>query len=102
MKFRIAAACAALSLIASPAFAYVPITATLATPATSASEPIIDGLIWRCAAETCQARQADRFHFGVSTCKALARRVGRISAFTAGSRSLSAEELEQCNSVASS
>ena len=100
MKFRIAAACAALSLVASPAFAFVPITATLATPAASPSEPIIDSLIWRCAAASCQARQADRVHFSVSACKGLARRVGRISAFTAGSRSLSAAELEQCNSVA--
>jgi hypothetical protein len=100
MKLRLAAVCVASCFaMAAPAFAFTPITATLASPATAATQPIAGGVTWSCSASACVANEAERVNMAVSTCKQLARHVGRIAAFSAGSRSLTADELTQCNSV---
>jgi len=100
MKLRLAAVCAASCFaIAAPAFAMAPITATLAAPAGSTCQPIAGGLTWHCAQSACVSDDAEVANMAVSTCKQLARHVGRITAFTAGARSLTADQLSECNSV---
>lgn len=100
MNLRLVAAGAiALASLSTQAFAFNPISVTLAAPAERPSRPIAGGRIFDCADATCVARQSELTDLSVSTCKALARRVGEITAFTTGSHALTAEQLAQCNSV---
>lgn len=101
MKLRIAAACAALSFAcAAPAFAGLPVTATLAAPVDRETRPIAGDVVWRCAADSCATQQAIRATVSVNTCKAIARSVGPVTAFQGGGITLSADELTRCNAVA--
>jgi hypothetical protein len=101
MKLRLAAACAiACAAFSTQAFAFNPINVTLATPAERPTRPIAGGRIFDCTGATCVARQSELTDLSVNTCKALARRVGEITAFsTTGGHALTEEQLAQCNSV---
>ncbi len=100
MNLRLFAACAALTFsAAAPAFAGMPISATLAN-AVEPTRPITSTISWRCADTGCATSQADREQFSMTTCKALARQVGPVAAFVSGSRSFTPEQITQCNSVA--
>jgi hypothetical protein len=95
----IAAGAVALASLSTQAFAFNPISVTLAAPAAHPTRPIAGGRIFDCTDATCVARQAELTDLSVGTCKALARRVGEIAAFTTGSHALTPEQLAQCNSV---
>ena len=100
MTLRLAAACAlACASLSTQAFAFNPISVTLAAPAAHPSRPIAGGRIFDCVDSACVARQAEVTDLSVNTCKALARTVGEITAFATGNHALTAEQLAQCNSV---
>jgi hypothetical protein len=100
MNLRIAAVCVASCFaLATPAFATVPITATLVAPVARDSRPITGEAVWFCSASSCVTNQIEIFDLTVNTCKQLARRVGHIASFSAGARSLTADQLTQCNAV---
>lgn len=67
--------------------------------ATIKQEQILDGAIWRCADTVCRSASEPR-DVGVSACRSVAKRFGKIAAYTSGDKTLSAEQLESCNQSA--
>ncbi len=56
--------------------------------------------MWSCVASTCGSGGAPEESFSVPSCKELAKKVGKITAFGDDRHKMSAEELEKCNSAA--
>ncbi|MEM9573031.1 MAG: hypothetical protein AAF996_16315 [Pseudomonadota bacterium] len=94
------AATAALAF-AGTAFAGTAFTAELESPMPKAEKIVAAKALWSCADTTCKA-ELDRKTVRVSTCKKVVKEVGKVSEFSNGNESLSAEDLERCNAVAKS
>ena len=95
MSMKIAfAAVAALGLFSGAAYAKSVVTATLAAPVAERTQVIASGVVWTCAADSCQAK-LDRAPTA-RVCMDLAREVGQIAAFGA----LTAEDVARCNTRA--
>jgi len=101
MKLQtLAAACAALAtLSATSAFAAEPVTAKLQQPVAEKIKVIAGGAMFTCEADSCVAPAPGSETFSTAACKALAAKVGPITAFN-GRKALDETRLGQCNSVA--
>ena len=100
MKHLIAAACAVLSLgAASAAFADGQVTATLEQPQLTHVKLVAGQAVFRCADTSCVAGYAPDVAGSVDGCKALARQVGRVSAYSQV-KPLDEKSLAKCNAVA--
>lgn len=98
MLNRILATAALSVLAAGAALADNIQVATLAAP-TIKQEQILDGAVWRCADTVCRSASEPR-DVGVSACRSVAKRFGKIAAYTSGDKTLSPEQLETCNQSA--
>lgn len=89
-------AAAGTLLIASPAAA----ASYFARPATPLAAQRLIGrdIVWACGPDACQGATDDSRPLVL--CQGLARRTGRIAAFTVDGRALAAAELDRCNQVA--
>src|SRR3569832_2114028 len=101
MKLQtLAAACAAfVSLTATAALAAEPVTVKLQAPVAQPVKFIAGGAVFACEGDTCYAGATTTSTFGSDTCKAIAAKVGAVSAFE-GRRSLDEAKLAQCNTAA--
>lgn len=100
MKLQILAACAALAtLSAGQAFAADAITAKLASPVVAKTKFIAGGAMFNCDADACVALAPTSQTFAVSTCKAIADKVGVVASFE-GRKSLDNGKLADCNEKA--
>ncbi|MBX3481845.1 hypothetical protein [Phenylobacterium sp.] len=100
MKLQILAACAALaSLTAGQALAADAITAKLASPVAAKTKFIAGGAMFNCDADACVAMAPTSQTFAVSTCKAIADKVGVVASFD-GRKSLDEDKLADCNAKA--
>ena len=101
MKHALAAACAVFSLsFAGAALADTQIAAKLEAPQSSPLKLIAASAVWNCLGDTCSAGLAPDDAIGVSGCKELAKQVGRLTAYTFGSKSLDDKSLARCNTAA--
>ena len=99
MKLQILAACAALAtLAAGAAFAAEPVTAKLQSPVATPVKFIAGGAIFNCEADACVATATTSQTFATATCKAVAAKVGPVSAFS-GRKALEADRLADCNAT---
>jgi hypothetical protein len=90
-------AMAAACSLAGAAMADGPISATLQTPMTSATELNAGGVVWACQGATCTVQSNDLTLFDpLDACKSIARDYGVISSFGG----MSAVNLAKCNRVA--
>lgn len=92
---------AAALAFAGTAFANTQFTATLETPMEEQESIIAEKALWDCEGATCSA-ELKRKSVRVSTCKKVVKEVGRLTAFSNETDTLSAEDLERCNEVAKS
>jgi hypothetical protein len=100
MKLPILAACAALAVLpAGQALAGDAITAKLATPVAEKTKFIAGGAMFTCEGDTCVALVPTSQTFAASTCKAIADRVGLVTAFS-GRKALEDGKLADCNAKA--
>ena len=99
MKLAIATALAAISLAGS-AFAETTVTATLDSSQASRVKFIAADAVWDCSGATCVASVAPDTAEGVSGCKELAKKIGRIASYASDDRALDAKSLERCNVAA--
>ncbi len=95
----LAAACAAITLSSAPALAGDPVTARLQAPVPKPVKFIAGGAMFICDADACVARAASSETFATATCKAVAARVGPVTAFE-GAKALDGARLADCNSAA--
>jgi len=100
MKLHLAAACAVLSLAAGPAFAEGRVSATLETPTAAKTKLIVAHSVFVCDGATCVAGVGHDDAQGLAGCKELARKVGRVSAYSGEFKTLDADALAACNAVA--
>ena len=98
---RTLTAAATAIAFAGTAFAGTAFTATLETPVSKAEKIVAAKALWNCADDTCVA-ELKRKTVRVSTCKKVAKEVGKLASFSNGEETLSAEDLERCNAVAKS
>ena len=101
MNLRISAALAALavSALATSAMAE-PVVAKLQAPAAGAVKPVAGGAVFECLGDVCAARAPASDTGGLRGCKDLVRQVGAVASFGAGSKTLSADQLAECNQSA--
>jgi hypothetical protein len=100
MKLQILAACAALaSLTAGQALAADAVTAKLASPVAAKTKFIAGGAMFNCDGDACVAAAPTSQTFAVSTCKAIADKVGVVASFE-GRKSLDEGKLADCNEKA--
>ncbi len=98
MKLSVLALSAILATaIAVPAFADSSIQATLAKPVPAKTKLVAGGAVWVCEGTACLAAQAPDNVLSTSSCRALAKSVGQITAYAGGRRSFTAEVLSRCN-----
>ena len=98
MKLHTLAAGAALSLMfALPALADGKISATLASPVAGKTKVIAAGAVFACEGSECVSTAAPSRALTAAGCKALAKEVGRVSAYAGDRKSLEAAELDRCN-----
>jgi len=71
--------------------------AGLETPLTSVA--IVRDIRWACTGASCSAPRAATSP-DANVCTAIARRVGRLTSFSAGERSFDSAELARCNAAA--
>ena len=76
--------------------------ARLTTPLTRAADPVIDGRIWHCEAQTCRAGAATtaRAQSLGRECASAARALGAFEVYQTGSDVLGGEDLGKCNTAA--
>ena len=98
---RTLSATAAALAFAGTAFAGTSFTATLETPMEKAEKIVAAKALWNCAENTCRAT-LDRKTVRVSTCKKVAKELGKLAEFSNADESLSDADLERCNAVAKS
>ena len=99
MKLALATAFAVMSLAGS-AFAETSVTATLDTPQATPAQFIAAGAVWNCSGATCATGVAPDDSGGLSGCKALAKKIGKISAYSSDAKALDSKSLDKCNAVA--
>jgi len=106
MKLRALAAVAALSvsLLAGPlagnALADGRIAAALEAPVAAKTKVVAGGAVFVCDGAECVSAQAPSRALTAVACKALAKEVGRVSAFGGEAKSLDADDLTRCNASA--
>jgi hypothetical protein len=101
MKLRTLTAVAVLSLsFAGAAFADGRVTAKLEAPVAARTKVIAGGAVFACEGSECVALSAPSRALTAASCKAVAKEVGRISAFAGDVKALDAEELGRCNAAA--
>jgi len=106
MKLRSLAAVAALSVsmlagpLAGSALADGRIAAALDAPVAAKTKVVAGGAVFVCEGAECVSAQAPSRALTAAACKALAKEVGRVSAFGGDSKSLDAEDLARCNASA--
>ena len=85
-----------LSLLVLPglSFAQPLYTASLATPQTTRS--VVKEMRWTCAGAQCTAPR-DATAPDIVVCEAVARKLGPVTAFSAGERAFSPAQIAQCN-----
>lgn len=98
---RTLSATAAALAFAGTAFAGTSFTATLETPMEKAEKIVAAKALWDCSDNTCRAT-LDRKTVRVSTCKKVAKELGKLAEFSNANESLSESDLERCNAVAKS
>ena len=86
---------AAAILAAAPAVAGS-YSATTAAPAEA--RIVARDIAWSCAATACRGKTAESRPMVI--CQGLAKRAGRLSAFTADGRAFAPAELDKCNAFA--
>jgi hypothetical protein len=101
MKVRLTAALAVLAAgaLATSAMAE-PVVAKLQAPTKGSVKPVAGGAVFDCLGDVCAARSPASDTGGLRGCKELARQVGAVTSFGAGSKQLSADQLSECNSSA--
>jgi hypothetical protein len=72
--------------------------ASLASPLTEPRREIIDGTLWRCEGDRCNA-VADGSR-AVMTCRKVSKKFGTVSRFSTPDGDLSTEDLSRCNASA--
>jgi hypothetical protein len=103
MKLQtLAAACAALVSVsaASAALAGEPITAKLQAPVAQPTKFIAGGAMFVCESDACYAQAPTSTTYSTATCKIIAGKVGAVSSYGETRKSLDADKLGQCNTVA--
>ena len=98
---RTLTATAAAVAFAGTAFAGTAFTAKLETPMPKAEKIVAAKALWNCADDTCRA-ELDRKTVRVSTCKRVAREIGKLAEFSTEAESLSEADLARCNEAAKS
>src|SRR5438128_1029255 len=100
MRLTIATACAVFTLgMAGSAFADSEVTATLANPVPGHANFIAAHAVFNCEGVTCTAANAPEEAGDAYACQDVAKRVGRIVAYTA-SKPLNEKALAKCNQTA--
>lgn len=94
---RFATVLAASALMAAPAFAAQPYTATLAKPIDTAREVIVGGTIFDCTASTCTTTSKPEGVSSVNACHTLVESVGAVTAYGSAADQFSADKLKACN-----
>lgn len=103
MKLQtLSAACAAVITLsfAGGAFAADVVTAKLQSPVAEKTKFIAGGAVFLCEADVCVASSPSSQTFASSTCKAVAKNVGAITAFGNAGKTLDAGKLDACNAGA--
>ena len=102
MKLQSLATAAILStcLFAGSAFADGRIAVSLETPAAAKTKIIAGGAVFVCEGAECVAATAPDRTLSVISCKALAKEVGRVTAFSGAAKTFDADELSRCNASA--
>jgi hypothetical protein len=102
MKLQSLAAVAVLSscLFAGSAFADGRVAVSLESPAAAKAKIIAGGAVFVCEGSECVAVAAPSRALSVISCKALAKEVGRVTAFSGEAKTLDADELTRCNASA--
>lgn len=102
MKLNLMAACAVFSLAAAgSAFAEGTVTANLQTAQTGVNKVVAANAVFTCAAQRCVAALTTDETYSVNGCKALAKKVGKLTSFANPKHTLSADDLAKCNAAAS-
>lgn len=89
---------AALGLVAistTSAMAATPLTATLAAPAAK-QKPVLASIIWRCEGTTCVSASTVNVSDS-SACRAVAKSLGKVTAFTSARGAFDEAKLAKCN-----
>ena len=102
MKSHAFAALAALTLLgaAAPAAAKdYSAEAVLQTAAAAPGEVVLDGRFWRCDGETCRgtASGVPASQPAVAECRRVVKKLGPVSSYRSGARTLDAAALAACN-----
>ncbi len=71
-------------------------SATLAAP-TSRAEIVTDYTIWNCEGTTCTTRSNPEQAGSLSECRALVRKVGRVTAYGSTGHAFDADRLARCD-----
>jgi hypothetical protein len=102
MKLRTLAAVAALSvsMFAGAALADGRVAAALEAPVAAKTKIVAGGAVFVCDGAECVSAHAPSRAVTAAACKALAKEVGRVSAFGGESKSLDADDLARCNASA--
>ena len=103
MKLQSLAAVAALSsamavsMFAGSAFADGRIAVALENPLAAKTKVVAGGAVFVCDGAECVSTAAPSRALTAVACKALAKEVGRVSAFGGETKSLDADDLTRCN-----
>ena len=102
MKLHSLAAAAALTTVmfAGSAFADGRIAVALDQPLAAKTKVVAGGAVFVCEGAECVSAQAPSRALTAVACKALAKEVGRVSAFGGETKSLDADDLTRCNASA--
>lgn len=98
MKLKIIAASAALFLVsAGSALAEGTVTADLATAQTGVNKIVAANAVFTCAGQRCVAALTTDDTYSIRGCKALVKKVGKLTAYANPKHTLSADDLAKCN-----
>lgn len=86
-----------LAALATPAVAAPMYRVALAQPTTT--KQVVRDLIWSCSGDACVA-PLNATTSDANVCRAVVRKLGRVTAFSADARSFGADDLEKCNAAA--
>lgn len=97
LSLGLIAAAAALGSLSAPAYAAPRAghSAALASPLAQPRGQIIDGVLWKCAGESCAAPASGSRP--VTVCERVAKTFGPVARFSTAAGDLSADELTRCN-----
>ena len=95
MRILLPLIAASLVVVAAPAAAQSSFHASLAAPAPAA-KVVARETLWNCAGTDCRAPRSGRAT-DLAECRAMTKKLGRVSAFWAGERAFAAADLDKCN-----